>query len=1009
MMFSSQNSNIKFGLSVIASALLFSSLQGCSSTDEQTQASVKSNKGLGSWVSVNQQQNHQSIDEEKLWQSAYKRKQQLADLYQQILTATPDNQVVEDIRYRLAELYTYQVEQAQGDELVASDLEDNSVADSAQNSDEMLRSNIDRFKELLASYPNNSNNPKIYYQLAKSYSLLGETLLSLQTLEKLAELYPTSTYLEEVYFRIGDIYFSHNNYPRARDALTKALAVGQGKYQNNALYMLAWSQFKLSDYQNASQHFIKLIAQSGEVAKLKQGSASSMISDAERALILLLSQQETDQQETVQQETGQQQTATEQQTESPLVALIEQAQQQGLDTTELEPILYQKLAQFWLTKDLKNEALATYLTYIERKPDNFAAAEFLLEVIGLYPENSTKAFAYKVKFVEDYFVGTNAWNKFTDQQQQQILANLSQFSLLKARQLYATAQDTDYDLEEDESAAYRIAAIWFEKYLYSQQMLAELNLTTDEQQTFIQQLMLAAQARYIASDYVASIEHYQKLVELQPGSADSLYSLIIVYQQALKQQSPSVQPQQKFTELQLSNYWQDFISLYPADRRALYMARQLADYAYAQQDLVSLISQQQFIIQHLDGKIKDKQQATLLVANLQYQLKQYVESEQSYQQALLYIDKHSQKDLYKQTQNLVAASVYFYAQSLLELKPQQAASQFLKVADFVFSNEYTQNALTQAADILMEQADKTQGVAVLKRISKQYPNSDYAKAVPAKLAKVYTDQQEWTLAAKQLELIAKNTNTKQPEGYELARQAQYTAAEYYAKDKDMEAARLALRTYAHNYPKPFDMAQEVRLKMAEFYTEPRDLNKKYFWYRKIVQFHKKEASLHSAQAQQRSEYLASFAAFELAKAHHQTFGRVKLVVPLQQSMAKKQQAMKDAIYYYQQVLDFSLVDFVPQANFHLAELYRTLAREIMQSERPAELDELALEEYELILEEIAYPFEEKAIELHQVNLARTWTNQYDEWIAQSLDKLAALVPAQYKRSLIEVDIYEELN
>ena len=109
-------------------------------------------------------------------------------------------------------------------------------------------------------------------------------------------------------------------------------------------------------------------------------------------------------------------------------------------------------------------------------------------------------------------------------------------------------------------------------------------------------------------------------------------------------------------------------------------------------------------------------------------------------------------------------------------------------------------------------------------------------------------------------MIAKNTNTKQPEGYELARQAQYTAAEYYAKDKDMEAARLALRTYAHNYPKPFDMAQEVRLKMAEFYNEPRDLNKKYFWYRKIVQFHKKEASLHSAQAQQRSEYLASFAA-----------------------------------------------------------------------------------------------------------------------------------------------------
>jgi len=69
----------------------------------------------------------------------------------------------------------------------------------------------------------------------------------------------------------------------------------------------------------------------------------------------------------------------------------------------------------------------------------------------------------------------------------------------------------------------------------------------------------------------------------------------------------------------------------------------------------------------------------------------------------------------------------------------------------------------------------------------------------------------------------------------------------------------------------------------------------------------------------------------------------------------------------------------------------------MKSERPKDLDELALEEYEFVLEEIAYPFEEKAIEIHQANAERAWDNIYDEWIKQSLAALAELDPAKYNK------------
>ena len=70
----------------------------------------------------------------------------------------------------------------------------------------------------------------------------------------------------------------------------------------------------------------------------------------------------------------------------------------------------------------------------------------------------------------------------------------------------------------------------------------------------------------------------------------------------------------------------------------------------------------------------------------------------------------------------------------------------------------------------------------------------------------------------------------------------------------------------------------------------------------------------------------------------------------------------------------------------------------MASERPGKLDELALEQYEILLEEQAYPFEEKAIAIHESNTRRSWEGLYDEWVQSSFAALAALSPVRYSKS-----------
>ena len=82
-----------------------------------------------------------------------------------------------------------------------------------------------------------------------------------------------------------------------------------------------------------------------------------------------------------------------------------------------------------------------------------------------------------------------------------------------------------------------------------------------------------------------------------------------------------------------------------------------------------------------------------------------------------------------------------------------------------------------------------------------------------------------------------------------------------------------------------------------------------------------------------------------------------------------------------------------------------MAEALYQSERPTELDTLALEQYEFLLEEQAFPFEEQAIAIHTTNIQRSWQGNYDHWVAQSFASLATLLPAKFNKP----EAFSEVN
>jgi hypothetical protein len=152
-----------------------------------------------------------------------------------------------------------------------------------------------------------------------------------------------------------------------------------------------------------------------------------------------------------------------------------------------------------------------------------------------------------------------------------------------------------------------------------------------------------------------------------------------------------------------------------------------------------------------------------------------------------------------------------------------------------------------------------------------------------------------------------------------------------------------------------------------------------------------------AQRTDRTRYLAATASIRLAEPLRKQFETAKLTQPLAESMKLKRSLMEEVIDAYTSAAEYGVAEVTTESTFRLAEVYEFFGRDLLASERPADLDADALEQYELLLEEQVYPFEEKAIDLYRTNTDRVPDGVWDAWVEKSFNRLAGLMPARYAK------------
>jgi Tetratricopeptide repeat len=293
-----------------------------------------------------------------------------------------------------------------------------------------------------------------------------------------------------------------------------------------------------------------------------------------------------------------------------------------------------------------------------------------------------------------------------------------------------------------------------------------------------------------------------------------------------------------------------------------------------------------------------------------------------------------------------------------------------------------------AAAALIQAGDWTRAAPVLEDFRANFPEHELAANATASLAVAYVETGQDLRAAHEFEEIAASGDT-----LGIRREALWRAGELYQSGVDPASATAVLARYVDQYPEPFSQAIEARQQLVELAVARGDDRERTRWLESLVAA---DAGAGSERTD-RSLYLAAHAQLELAEPARRAFEVSRLVVPLDQSLKLKRERMEVALAAYRKAAEYGVPEVTTAATFQLAELYHGLSRDLYDSERPPELTELELDQYAILLEEQAFPFEEEAIDLHEVNAARTADGLYDEWVAQSLTELAELVPGRYAK------------
>lgn len=832
-----------------------------------------------------------------------------------------------------------------------------SLPDGAHSSQSGPRSAIALYDEILAKYPNYEHSDRVLYQKARAYDELGMPDEAIEVIEQLIAEDPGSRHISEVQFRRAEYFFTRRKYLAAEEAYAAITQRGPvSDFYELALYKLGWALYKQEMHKEALNQFTALldfkVSNGYDFDQSEDEEAGRRIADTFRIVSLSFSS-----------------------LGGP------DAVQRYFALTGVRPYedrVYQHLGEFYFEKRRYQDAANSYESFVSLHPTHRAAPHFGIRVVEIYEAGGFPLLVLSAKkdFAANYGVGAPYWAQRPITESPEIVAYLKGNLRDLANHYHATYQSPDQP--EQKESSFTEAAHWYREFLASFADDAEApNLNYQ-----LADLLLEHQ------DFTdAAVEYERTAYEYPEHDRASAAGYAAIFTHREHQKHAEGEAHAVVRKSAVASTLR-FIERFPRHEHASVVLGAAIDDLYEMQQYgVAIETGRRLLAEYPDSEPGVRRSAWLAIAHSAFGIEDFAQAEDGYTNVLAMTS--DQEESRQSVVDNLAASIYKQGEQASAANDDRAAAEhFLRIAKRAPDSAIRPVAEYDAGAALIRLEDWDRAVAVLDAFRTTHPDHELHGEATQQLARVYRKQGDLERAATEYERIA--TDSDDPE---IQREALLVAGELYEDAKLPERALEAYERYVTNYPEPLEVALETRFTMASLYRKTGDTARQRSTLSAIIELDESAGN----QRTDRIRVLAALASLTLKEELYETFAAIHLDQPFEQSLQRKQEKMDAAIAGFSALLEYEVGEVTAAATFYMAEVYRDFGASLVNSERPTDLSTKELAEYEIVLEEEAYPFEEKAIEVHQKNLELMRAKVYNAWIEKSLAKLASLMPGRYAK------------
>ena len=831
------------------------------------------------------------------------------------------------------------------------------------------REAIKTYQEILDKYPTYERNDKVLYQMSRAYDEIGQPDDAMVVMDRLIAEYPYSKHIDEVHFRRGEYFFVRKKYLDAEDAYGAIIGMGStSPYYELALYKQGWTLYKQELYEDALHNYMAMLDYRLSIGydfdRDYAENDEHRVTDTFRVISLSFSN-----------------------LGGPEVVdeyFLVNGNRSFADK------IYGNLAEFYFGKLRYDDAASVYKSFINLNPFHRVAPHFSMRVVDIYAEAGFPLLVVESKkeFATNYALNADYWQHFDANESPEVIGFLKTNLTDLAGHYHALYQDVN--LPDDQPENFNESRRWYRQFLNS--------FPADEQ---------SANVNYQLADLLlenedfgeAALEYertaYEYLAHDQASAAG--YAAVFAHRQHLEQATGARQLEVKKATVSSSLRFAD---TFADHEQAPVVLGAAADDLYEMDEFVAAIASAQNLIERYptaDAALL--RSAWAVVAHSSIDLAEYQNAEHAYMNLLALTP--AEDEARPAVVDGLAAAIYKQGEQANLLEDYRAAANhFLRIKDVASTSAIRTSAEYDGAAALMKLQDWEMASGVLEEFRVTHSEHELNAEATKQLAFIYREDGQIARSAAEHERIsAESTDV------ELSRESLLTAGELYDEVNVIADAVRVYERYVSEYPRPLDIALQTRSRLAELFKVESDYTQYYAQLNAIVAVDREAG----AERTDRSRYLAAKAALVLAEQEFAQFVGLKLNQPFEESLAQKQQSMDDTLSAFENLVDYEVAEVTAAATFYIAEMYMEFSTALVESERPAGLSEAEKIDYEMVIEEEAYPFEERAIDVHEENFELLAGGIYNPWVQKSLDHLAILMPGRYAKNEISGGFLQSID